>query len=119
MAAISHSLNRSGSSIYLGISYNQPSPNNMLSSSTGEPVVTEEGDESNDQQSAVGAGQQSSQESRAASELNVTAQTALIVSPLMTSSDPTDGLSQEEVQNMDKQIEQDLGPDSEASAQEV
>lgn len=78
----------------------------MLTSS-GELVVTEVEDEF--------AKPQSSQENEVMLEGYTAAQTSLVASPLTSKN----GLSPEEVQNINEQIEHDLDPDSEASAREV
>jgi hypothetical protein len=116
MAAVSRSLSGSTSVFHPKLDYNPP-PLDILLLSNGGSVTTDAESESSEQQPRAEAAQQSSQDEGATIEQDAT-QTALIASPLKLG-DSVDGLSQEEVQAMNEQIERELDPDLRVSAREL
>jgi hypothetical protein len=100
----------------LGLGYNQPSQGNMLMPN-GVPIIMEEENEPIDQRQLVNAAQRPSQSNEV--EASQAIPRRALVSLSLTPGDSANELSQEEVQSMNEQIEHDLDPDSQVSAQEL
>lgn len=116
MAGVSRSLNGSTGFFPPRMGYNQPSSSSTLIPN-GEPVIAEVENGLTDQQSLADEIEHSSH-SNGVAAVQSTTQMAIVASPL-TLGDSANELSQEEVQNMNEQIEQDLDPDSQVSAREL
>lgn len=116
MNAVSRSLSVSTGVFHQKLNYSPPPLDDLFLSYRGS-ITTDVESELPEQQSRAEAAQQPSQDEEANIEQNVT-QTA-IIAPLLKLGDSADGLSQEEVQAMNEQIERDLDPDLQVSAREL
>lgn len=83
----------------------------------GEPIIMEEENEPIDQRQLVNAAQRPSQSNEVEASQTITRRA--LVSLSLTPGNSANELSQEEVQSMNEQIEHDLDPDSQVSAQEL